>query len=68
MANKNYDKFRQDMQAAGREVEEYSGRDFYEGPSVQIDRDELQTIIRETTVRLLTDRRGKSDLVVYPAD
>ncbi|MDP3702900.1 MAG: hypothetical protein Q8R78_00705 [Candidatus Omnitrophota bacterium] len=61
-----YQSFREEMEAAGYEVQEYRGRNYYNGPAVTISRDQLQDIIRATTVRLQSDALGKG-LIVYPA-
>lgn len=61
-----FQKFVDDMERDGRIVLHYTGRHFYEGPSVEIERSELQTIIRATGLELQWDSLGKSGLVVYP--
>lgn len=61
-----HEQFREDMLSAGIPVEEYKGRNFYEGPAVYTtDELDLQDIIRATTVKVMTDNMGR-DLVVYP--
>lgn len=64
---KRYWRFRQDMDTAGYAVEEYRGRNYYQGPAIQYEGYDLQNVIRATTVRLQTDQLGKSGLIVYPA-
>ena len=64
-AGMKHQQFTEDMEAAGYEVKPYRGRNFYDGPSVRIDRAELQDVIRVTAVRLQTDQLGLG-LVVYP--
>jgi ribosomal protein L27 len=61
-----HEQFQADMVAAGRTVRHYRGRHFYDGPAVKIERDELQTLIRETTVMVQVDHLGKTALIVYP--
>jgi hypothetical protein len=63
-----YDTFTADMRTVGYAVEPYHGRDYYEGPSVRIERRELQDVIRATTVKLQWDSLGKSEVVVYPRE
>ena len=48
------------------EVEHYQGRWFYEGPAVRIEADELQDVIRATSIKLQWDELGKTGLIVYP--
>jgi len=61
-----YQQFRSDMEGAGYEVGHYRGRSFYEGPSVRVESDELQDVIRSTRINVQWDSMGKSGLVVYP--
>lgn len=61
-----YAKFKEDMEGAGYEVEDYQGRNFYDGPAVTVDSGELQEVIRTTTVALQWDQMGRDDLVIYP--
>jgi hypothetical protein len=67
MTNSRHDRFRRDMEDAGHEVRDYSGRSYYRGPAVVVPSDELQGVIRATEVRVQTDNMEKSSLVVYPA-
>ena len=62
----NHRKFVEEMKMVGREVEHYTGRNFYEGPSIHCDRSELEDVIRASTVRLGWESLGKSGLVVWP--
>lgn len=64
--NARYATFRHDMDRAGYCVKEYNGKNFYTGPAVFVEADDLQEVIRATTVRLQTDQMGKSGIVVYP--
>jgi hypothetical protein len=66
MTNRRHDKFRRDMEGAGYEVRDYSGRSYYRGPAVVVQVGELQDVIRATGVRVQTDNMGKGSLVVYP--
>ena len=50
----------------GRFVPVYRGRSYYVGPAVEIDKDDLQDLIRSTGVRLQWDDMGKTRLIVYP--
>ena len=66
MAKKHdHEQFREDMEAAGYEVRDYGGRMYWKGPAVHVGADELQDVIRATSVRVQTDSMGR-DLVVYP--
>lgn len=61
-----YDLFRDECKEAGLDVEDYSGRNYYEGPAVRAaDFDEECDIIRATTGRLQTDNLGRGS-IVYP--
>ncbi len=63
-----HQRFRDDMERAGIQVQEYRGRFFYEGPAVVTDEDgwpTLQDVIRATEVPLQWDNMGL-DFVVYP--
>ncbi len=62
-------RFTREATAAGFTVQHwhYRGRNFYDGPAVEVDRDELQKVIRATSMRLIWDEIGKHDLMVYPA-
>lgn len=61
-----YAQFTEDMEQGGYEVEHYRGRNFYEGPSVQVEAGELQDVIRSTRINVQWDQLGKSGLVIYP--
>lgn len=62
-----YERFTEDMENDGREVRQYRGRYYYEGPAVEIDdADELQDVIRATEVSLQWDELGKNGLIIYP--
>ena len=63
----NFSQFSADMNEAGYEVSDYAGRNYYNGPSVRIEADELQSVIRATEVRLTWDTMGKTGLVVHPS-
>lgn len=65
VTNERYEQFRRDMEAAGRAVTDYHGRYFYHGPAVACDNNELQTVIRETTVEVQWDHLGLG-WIVYP--
>lgn len=57
-----------DLRSEHPQVQHYRGRFYYEGPAFFIDDgDDLQTVIRATTVRLQWDSLGRSGNVVYPA-
>lgn len=60
-------KFTDDMDNGGYGVEDYRGRNFYEGPAVRIDdASELQDVIRATDVQLQWDQLGRDSLIIYP--
>jgi hypothetical protein len=62
----SYNKFVEDMEEAGYEVDyDYHGRGYYVGPAVRVDRDEEQDVIRATTVHLRRDSMGLG-MVIYP--
>lgn len=60
-----YQQFREDMEDAGFDVEDYGGRNYYEGPAVRIEQGDLQNVIRSTSVKLQWDQLGLG-LIVYP--
>ncbi|MEF8794020.1 hypothetical protein [Thiohalorhabdus sp.] len=65
-SNARYNRFEEEAEAAGYEVETYQGRNFYHGPAVQVDsQEEYQELIRATSMNLQTDQMGL-DLIVYP--
>jgi hypothetical protein len=66
MKEERYAKFEHEAEAAGYPVKEYHGRYFYVGPAVFIEAEDLQALIRATTMPLQWDSMGKSGLVVYP--
>jgi hypothetical protein len=59
--------FVNDMESAEGfyEVEHYHGRAYWEGPAVRVEKNELQDVIRATTVRLQWDTLGDG-WIVYP--
>jgi len=61
--NKDCKKFVKDMEAAGLEVEHYSGRFFWNGPAVQVD--SIQDALSQTKVKCQWDNMGLG-WVVYP--
>ena len=63
--SKTQAQFRNDMENAGYEVLFYHGRWFYEGWAVDVEKDELQDVIRSTDVKLQWDEMGLG-LIVYP--
>lgn len=62
-AQQRYKKFREECEEAGLEVEEYRGRNFYDGPAVRCDN--IQEVIRATSVECQWDNMGKG-WIVYP--
>lgn len=65
--SKEQKKFRKDMVKADREFEFYSGRDFYRGWATRAkDFNNLQRVIRDTSVPLQWDTLGKNSYIVYP--
>jgi hypothetical protein len=56
-------KFVDDMKAAGLEVRDYEGRNFYRGPAVDVD--DIQDALSKTTVKCHWDHLGQG-FVVYP--
>lgn len=60
-----YKKFENDLENE-YDVEQYQGRNFYNGPAVRIDSSELQDVIRATDVKVQWDTLGKDGLIVYP--
>ena len=63
---KKYNQFAVDMEDAGYKIEDYEGRNFYSGPAIFIETEELQDVIRATAVKLQWDTMGRSGLVIYP--
>lgn len=61
----NHDRFRHDLEAAGYEVTQYRGRNFYDGPAVRVGKAEWQDVVRATTVRIQTDELGLG-WMIYP--
>lgn len=64
------ERFRQDMEDAGYEVQDYRGRSFWKGPAVYTDEDEgptRQDVIRATSVKLMWDDMGRH-FVVHPVE
>ena len=64
--NAKCNQFVEDMQKAGRDVVHYQGRFHWTGPAVRIDVEDLQSVIRETTVVVQMDSLGKNGRIVYP--
>ena len=64
--NSVYNRFVREVEEAGFSWEEYRGRDFYQGPALFIEPEELQAAIRATSMALRWDLMGKTGLVVYP--
>ena len=62
-AQQRYKTFREECEAAGLEVQDYRGRNFYDGPAVSCG--DRQTVIRATTVDCQWDNLGKG-WIVYP--
>ena len=61
-----YQQFEEDCEEAGIMTEEYHGRNYYIGPSVECDDfDEVQEVIRATTIILQWDNLGRG-YIVYP--
>jgi len=58
-----YQKFVKECEAAGLEVEHYNGRMYFKGPAVRCD--DIQEVIRATTVDCQTDNMGLG-WIVYP--
>ncbi|MCL4756688.1 MAG: hypothetical protein KJ015_41440 [Myxococcales bacterium] len=63
--NDYYTTFVAEMSRAGRDTRHHNGRHGYSGPAVTADRDDLQAIIRETTLPLAWEELGL-DLIIYP--
>ena len=64
-----YAQFTTEMEDEMIEVEQYKGRNFYEGPAVRTDEAgglSLQDVLRATSVRVQWDSLGRSDAIVYP--
>lgn len=60
--NPQCNQFVADMEDAGFEVEHYRGRNFWTGPAV---RGEMQDVARATKVRIQTDSMGLG-VICYP--
>ena len=60
-----HERFANDMEEAGLEVQHYRGRFFWEGPAVVVD--DLQDALGATEVRCQFDNLGKG-WVVYPKE
>jgi len=58
--------FARDMAKAGFVTDWYGGRNYYEGLAVKVPRDELQDVIRATTLALGHEQLGKDRVVVWP--
>ena len=64
--NDNHSKFVEDMEINGLDVTHYRGRNFYEGPCVNVsEAHSLQDIIRLTDVELNWESLGLG-LVIWP--
>ena len=63
--NERYQQFQEDMEKAGYEVREYSGRFYYNGPAVDCDNDEFQEVLSSTKVACQWDAMGLGK-IVYP--
>jgi hypothetical protein len=63
-------RFVEELTAAGFEdrLSHYRGRNYYEGPAVEVDRDDEQAVIRATSMRLRSDNMGRDGLIFYPAE
>ncbi len=60
------DRFRREMEEEGFDVEDYSGRNFYNGPAVRVpDRDGIERIENLSSCRVQYDQMGLS-FIVYP--
>jgi len=59
----DHEKFRDDMEAAGFEVEEYEGRYFWKGPAVYSG--DPEAVMAATSVVCQKDQMGK-EYVIYP--
>lgn len=55
-----------DMLKANFTVKQYYGRLFYKGWAVKCRREQLQNVIRATSVNLQWDDMGRGGLVIYP--
>jgi hypothetical protein len=63
-------RFVEELTAAGFKAQlgHYRGRNYYEGPAVEVDRIDEQAVIRATSMRLQSDHMGRDGLVLYPAE
>jgi len=64
----NYQRqFRGDMSIAGRGIRFYLGRHFYKGwATVAANFNDIQGVVRATSVALQWDQLGKDSYIVYP--
>jgi len=60
---KRYEQFKRECAAAGLEVTDYRGRNFYDGPAVRCDN--IQEVLRHVTVECQYDNMGLG-WIVYP--
>ena len=60
-----YNKFAKDMKTAGFKPYHYRGRFYYEGPAVNCDQEEFQTVLGATKIPVQWDDMGLGK-VVYP--
>src|SRR5580704_12589734 len=59
--NENYNTFSRECKKAGLDIREYHGRNNYHGPAVETD--DLQSVLKATTVNCLWDSFGKSNII-----
>lgn len=65
--SKTQRQFREDMTEAGREIRFYSGRSFYRGWATKAENfNDIQGVIRATSVMLQWDHLGRDGYIVYP--
>ncbi len=62
----DHDQFVKDMEAAGFETYEYHGRYFWKGPAITCLHEQLQEVIRATSVKVQWDHMGLNSYVIYP--
>lgn len=63
--NPKHKEFVRDMEKAGLEVKHYRGRFYYDGPSVMVEN--VDDVIRLTSVKVQWDSMGRDHIVVYPS-
>ena len=59
--------FRSDMEQAGYQVTDYAGRCNDHSPAVRVESNDLQAVMRSTSLTLQGDTLGKRRVVIYPA-